>query len=148
MGWEGEGGRCGEYDGECLFDDDRDEDEYEEDKKNVDVEDGMGCTGERTSGGNPIQCCNVVHGLSFGGVGQKMLIVVPQAAAAIINNEDDCHCRGGHRASPLSGPSRPAGRCLLLLMLLTTVSGDGTRTFGAWEEGLCHCTHSLGSDQT
>jgi hypothetical protein len=48
-GREGDGGGCGQYDGECLFDDDRNEDEYKEDKKNDDVEDGMGCTGNTTS---------------------------------------------------------------------------------------------------
>jgi hypothetical protein len=32
-GWEGEGGGGGEYKGECLFDDDREEDEYDDDNE-------------------------------------------------------------------------------------------------------------------
>ena len=32
-GREGEGGGGGEYEGECLFDDDRDEDKYDEDNE-------------------------------------------------------------------------------------------------------------------
>jgi hypothetical protein len=33
---------------------------------------------------------------------------------------------------PPSGPSRPAGRRLSLLMSPTTVDGGGTRAFGLW----------------
>ncbi len=58
-GWKGEGGVGGEYDGECLFDDDRDDDKYNNDDKYDDVEDGNGSRGEWMMGG--IQLCLSRH---------------------------------------------------------------------------------------
>ncbi len=52
-GREGEGGRRGEYDGECLFGDNCDNDEYDNNNKTTTRKMGRGCTGERTTGGNP-----------------------------------------------------------------------------------------------
>jgi hypothetical protein len=51
-GWEGEGRGGGYYDGECLFDDGRNDDEYDDDNKYDDMEDERGCTEEQMMGGN------------------------------------------------------------------------------------------------
>ncbi len=87
--------------------------------------------GKQTTVGNPIQHRNVVHRPPFGGVEHKMSIICPHAAT-IIDNDDDCCCGGGASCLPPFGPSCPAGRRSLLLMLPTMVNGGGTRTFGAW----------------
>jgi hypothetical protein len=53
MGWEGKGGGGGEYEGECLFQDDRDNDKYNDNNEYNDEEDGKGSRGEADDGGNP-----------------------------------------------------------------------------------------------
>jgi hypothetical protein len=52
-GQEGEGRGGGYYDRECLFDDGRDDEEYDDDNEYDDAEDGRGRAEERTTGGNP-----------------------------------------------------------------------------------------------
>ncbi len=52
MGREGEGGGGGEYEGGCLFHDDHDEDEYDDDNECNGEEDGKGRVGELMTGGN------------------------------------------------------------------------------------------------
>jgi hypothetical protein len=52
-GQEGEGGVGGKYDGECLFDNDHNDDEYNDKDKCNNAEDGNGLRGERMMGGNP-----------------------------------------------------------------------------------------------
>jgi hypothetical protein len=134
-GWEGEGGGGGEYDGECLFEDDSDDDEYDDDNEYNDVEDGKGFHRRADNGGeSDNDGCDVVRGQSFGSIRHRTLIVGPHAAAAIINNNDDNNRYRGGGASrpPPSGLSRPSGRRSLLSMSLTTVDGGGTRAFGVW----------------
>jgi hypothetical protein len=50
MGREGEGRGGGYYDGECLFDDDRDDVEYDDDNKYYNAEDGRGHAEEQIMG--------------------------------------------------------------------------------------------------
>jgi hypothetical protein len=52
-GQEGEGRGGWYYDGECLFDDGRDDDEYDDDNKYGDAEDGRGHAEKQMTGGNP-----------------------------------------------------------------------------------------------
>jgi hypothetical protein len=135
-GREGEGGGGGEYKGECLFHNNRDKDEYDNDKEYNDKEDGKGLHRGVDSGGKSnYKCCNVICRPSFGGVGRRMLIVGPHTAAVVINDDDVDNNRrrgGGSSCPPPSGSSRPTGHRLLLSMLPTAVDGGGTRVFGAW----------------
>jgi hypothetical protein len=140
-GWEGEGGEVGNTagKGECLFNDDRNNDEYDDeydDEYEYDnTEDGKGsCGGADVGGESDKDGRNVVHGLSFGGVGHRTSIVGPHAATAIIGNNDNNNCRrsGGASCPAPSGPSCPTGCCLLLSMLPTAVNGSGRRALGVW----------------
>ncbi len=115
-GREGEGGGGGGYDGECLFDDDHDNDEYDEYDDNDDndeydsAEDEKGSrVGADDGGESDYDGRDVICGPSFGGVGHRASIVGPHAAAAVINDDDDNNRRRGGGAScpPLrSVPSR------------------------------------------
>jgi hypothetical protein len=109
MGWEGEGGGSWEYNWECLFDNDCDNNKYDDNNNNDNAEDGEGLHGGVVDGGeSDYDGCNIVHGSSFGGVGHRTLIIATHAAAAIIDdNDDDDHRRGGGGVScpPTSGPS-------------------------------------------
>jgi hypothetical protein len=88
-GWEGEGGGGGEYDRECPFDDDRDDNKYNDDNEYNNAEDGNGSRGGVDDGvESNYNGHDVVSEPSFGGVGQRTLIVRPHAAAAIINDND------------------------------------------------------------
>ncbi len=135
-GREGEGGGGGEYEGECLFDDDRDEDEYDDDNKYDDEEDGKGSRGGADDGGeSDYDGRDVVRGPSFGSVGRRMSIDGPHAAATVIddNNFDNDRRRGGGApCPPPSGPPHPAGRRSSSSMSPIAVDGGGTRAFGAW----------------
>jgi hypothetical protein len=72
-GWEGEGGGGGEYKGECLFQDDRDDDKYDDDNEYNNEEDGKGLPWGADDRGEPdYNGRKVVHGLSFGDVGQRI----------------------------------------------------------------------------
>ncbi len=132
---EGEGGGGGEYDGECLFDDDRDDYEYDEDDEYNHAEDGKGSRGGADDEGESnYDGRNVVRGPSFGGVGHSTSNVGPHAAAAVIDDDDDddyCRRGGGSSSPPPSGRSRPAGRRSSLSMSQTAVDGGGTKAFGA-----------------
>ncbi len=113
-GWEGEGGGGGEYEGECLFDDNRDKDEYDDDNEHGDEEDGKGLReGVDDGGESNYDSRNIVRGPSFGSVGRRMTIDGPHAAATVINNDDfdnDRRRGGGASCPPPSGLSRPANR--------------------------------------
>ncbi len=98
------------WDGECLFDDDHNDNEYD------DTKDGKGSRGGADDGGeSDNDGRNVVRGPSFGGVGHRTSIVGPQAAAAITNDNDDKVCRHGGGASCPPPPVCPvpldAARC-------------------------------------
>jgi hypothetical protein len=59
-GWEGEWGRGGEYDGECLLDNDRNDDEYNNNDKTMTQRMERGRAGQWTTGGirlRWLQCC-------------------------------------------------------------------------------------------
>jgi hypothetical protein len=132
-GREGEGELGGEYDGECLFNDDRDDNEYDSDNEYDNAEDGKGLRGRADDGGeSDYNGRDVVRGPSFGGVGHRTSIVSPHAAAAVIhdNDDDERRCGGGALCPPLSGPSRSAGCRSSSSMLPTAVDGSGTRAFG------------------
>jgi hypothetical protein len=78
--WDGRGGGGGEvgYNGECLFDN-RDDDGNEH--GNNEVEDGKGSRGGADDEGETgNDGCNIVCGLSVGGMGQRMWMVAPHAA--------------------------------------------------------------------
>ncbi len=131
-GREGEGGGGGgEYKGECLFDDDRDEDKYNDDNKYDNEEDGKGSRRGADDGGESYyDGRDLVRGLSSGSVGQRMLIDDPHAASIIINDDD---FDNDWASCPLpSSPSRPAGHCSSSSMSPTAVDGGGTRAFRAW----------------
>ncbi len=105
MGWEGEGGGGGKYNGECLFDKKRNNDKYKNDDKYNNVEDGKGMRGGADDKGESnYSGRDVIRGPSFSGVGHRTSIVGPHAAAANIDNDDndeDCHQGGGCHAPPL-----------------------------------------------
>jgi hypothetical protein len=111
-GQQGEGGGRGwgggEYDSECLFDDDHFNDEYDEDNEYNGMEDGKGSRGGADNGGESnYDGRDVIRGLSFGGVGHRTSIVGPHAAAAIINKDDNNNHRRGGGASCPPPPVRP-----------------------------------------
>ncbi len=59
-GQEGEGQGGGEYDGECLLNNNHDDNEYDNDNKTMMQRMGRGCTGEWRMGGirlRWLQCC-------------------------------------------------------------------------------------------
>jgi hypothetical protein len=88
-GREGEGGGGGEYEGEYLFDDDRNEDEYDNDNEYYDKEDGKGSRGGADGGGeSDYDSRDVIRGPSFGSVGRRMSIDGPHATATVIDNDD------------------------------------------------------------
>ncbi len=118
-----------------MFHDDQDNDEYDNNNKYNDEEDGKGLHGGADDGGKSnYDGRDIVRGPSFGGVGWRMSIVGPHATAAVINDNKDNNCHRGGWAScpPTSGPSRPTRRCSLSLMSPTAVDGSGTRGFWAW----------------
>ncbi len=135
MGREGEGGGGGEYEGECLFHDIDDNNEYGNDKEYDNKEDEKRSRRVADDGGESNKDgCDVICGPSFGGVGWRMSIIGPHAAAAVINNDNvynNCRCGRGPSCPPTSGLSRPAGCRSLLSMLQTVVNGGGTRAFRA-----------------
>jgi hypothetical protein len=150
-GREGEGREGGYYDGEYLFDDGRDDDEYDDNNEYDDAEDGRGRAEERMMGESDYDG----RGTSFGGVGLRTSIVGPHAAAAVIHDDDvdgDHRRGGGALCPPPSVLSRPAGRRMSLSMSPTAVDGGGTRAFGAWSYAWWRrkvragCIHSSGSD--
>jgi hypothetical protein len=115
---------------EWLFHDNRDDNEYDNE------EDGKGSRGGTDDWGeSDYDCRDIVCGPSFGRVGQRMSIVGPHAAAAIIDDDevDNDRCRGeGASCPPPSGPSRPARFRSSSSMSPTAVDGGNTRAFGAW----------------
>ena len=93
----------GEYEGECLFDDDRDDDEYNHNNEYNDVEDGEGLLRGADDGGESnYNGRDIVRGPSFGGVRRRMLIVAPHAAAAVIDDDviNNDRRRGGGASCP------------------------------------------------
>ncbi len=100
-GQDGEGG--GEYDGECLFDDNHDDNEYYDNDESNGVEDRKGsCRGADSGGESNYDGCNVIYGPSFSGVEHRTLIVSPHATAAVINDNDNNNhrCGGGVSCPP------------------------------------------------
>ena len=72
-GREGEEGGGGEYEGECLFHDDRDDNECDDDNEYDDEEDGKGSRRGADDGGeSDYDGRDVVRGPSFGSVGRRM----------------------------------------------------------------------------
>ncbi len=135
MGWEGEGEGGGEYKEKCLFNEDCNEEEYDNNNKYNEEEDGKGlCGGADDGGKSDNDGRDVVRGLSFGSVGHRISIVGPHAATAIIDNNDDNDRRHGGGAScpPPSSLSRPAGRRSSLLVSPTAVDGGGMGAFRVW----------------
>ncbi len=93
-GGGGGGGQVGNtrWNGECLFNDDRDDKEYD------DAEDGKGSReGAEDGGESDNDGRDVVRGPSFGGMGHRTSIVSPHAAAAAIidDNDNNNRHRGG-----------------------------------------------------
>ncbi len=104
-GWDGrvrEGGG-GEYNGECLLDDDCDDNEYNNSNKMIMQRMERGCGGDGRRGESD-NGCNVVSGPSVRGVGRRTLNVSPHAATTIDDN-NDCCCGRGVSSPPLSDPS-------------------------------------------
>jgi hypothetical protein len=115
---EGGGGGDGEYNWECLFHNDRDDNEYNKDNKYDNKKDGKGLRRGAEDGGEfDYDGHDVVYGPSFSGMGWRMSIVGPHTTAAIINNDNvdnDCHCGGEVSClpPPLVRPVLPdATRC-------------------------------------
>ncbi len=116
-----------DYDGECLFNDNHGNKEYNNNNKYDDTEDGKGLHGGADDGGESnYNGCDFVCEPAVGDVEWRASIVGPHAA--IINNDDKEDCRH----APPSGTSRPTGCLSSSLMSPTTVNGGGTRAFGAW----------------
>ncbi len=100
------------WNGECLFEDDRKYNKYDN------VEDGKGSRGGADDGGeSDNDGRDVVRGPSFGGVGHRTSIVGPHAAAAIIedNYDNDCHHGGGASCPP---PLRSVPSCWTPLVVV------------------------------
>jgi hypothetical protein len=115
MGGE-ERGEGGEYDGECLYHNNRNDKKYNDDNKYNDKEDGKGLRRGADKGGESnFAGHDIVHRQSFSGVGWGMLIFGLHAAAAVINDKDvDNNCRSGGGVScppPLVGPVPPDAPC-------------------------------------
>ncbi len=79
-------GGGGEYDRECLLNDDHNNDECNNNDKTMMQRMGRGRMGEWMTRGICYDGRNVLSGPSVGGVGQRMLIV--GAAAAVDDNDD------------------------------------------------------------
>ena len=61
------------------------------------------CGGANNGGESNYNCPNIVCGLSFGGMGQRMLIIGRHAAATITNDDNDVdndRCPGGGASCP------------------------------------------------
>ncbi len=88
------------WNGECLFDDNRNDNKYNNNDEYNDAEDGKGSRGVADDGEeSDYDGHNVIRGPSFGGVGHRMSIVGPHAAsAAIIDNKDNNDLRRGGEA--------------------------------------------------
>jgi hypothetical protein len=99
------GGRRGggEYNGECLFDDDHGDKKYDNDDKYDSGEDGKGlCGGADNGGESDYDGRDVIRGPSFGSAGHRTSIIGPHAAAAVINDDNDNNPhRGGGALCPL-----------------------------------------------
>ncbi len=82
-GWRGGGG--GEYDGECLFDNNHINNKYNDDHEYDGVEDGKGSRGGADDGGESnYDGHDVIRRLSFGSVGHRTSIVGPHAVGGYI----------------------------------------------------------------
>jgi hypothetical protein len=114
---EGERGGGGEYEGECLFDNDHDEDEYDDNNKYNNKEDGNGSRGGADDGGKSnYDGHDVIRGPSFGSMGQRTLINGPYATATFIDDDDFDNDRrrsgGASCPPPLVCPVLPDAACL------------------------------------
>ncbi len=107
-GREGEGGEGGEYSGECLFDDNHDNNKYNDNDEYNGTEDGKESRRVADDGGeSDYNGRDVIHRPSFGSRGHRTSIVGPHAAAAVINNNDHNNRRHGGGASCPPLPVRP-----------------------------------------
>ncbi len=90
------------WNGECLVNNDREDDKYDYDNEYEDAEDGKGsCGGVDDGGESDNDGRDVVRGLSFGGMGHRTSIVSPHATTAVIDdNDDNNHRRGGGALCP------------------------------------------------
>ncbi len=103
------------WNGECLFNNDRDDRKYDN------AEDGKGsCGGADDGGESNNDGRNVVRGPSSGGMGHRTSIVGPHATAAIIdNNDDNDRRRGGGASCPPPLWSIPSRRTPLVVVDVT-----------------------------
>jgi hypothetical protein len=130
-GREGEGGEVGNmmWNGECLFNDNCNDNEYD------DAEFGKGSRGERTMGGNPT---TTVATLSAGrpsaawGIRHRSSALTPPPSSLTTTTTMIAAAVGGHRAPPPSGLSRSVRCRSSLSMLPTVVNVSGTGAFGLW----------------
>jgi hypothetical protein len=153
MGWVGEGGGGEKYKGECLFHNNHNKDEYNNDNKYNDKEDGKGShDGVDDGGESNYDGRDVIRRPSFGGVGRRMLIVSPHTAAAIMDNNNianNCRRSGGRHAPPLRSV---LSHWMPLVVNDVTNRGWWWRHEGVWgvvvcgveEEGPRCCTHLSG----
>jgi hypothetical protein len=170
----GRGGGGGEYNGECLFDDDSDDneynndDEYDIDNEYDNAEDGKGSRRRADGTGN---LTTTVATLSAGclsvawGIGCQSLAPTPPPPSLMMMMMTlmITAVMGGCRAPPLcSAPSRRTPLVVVPSRLMPLIIFDVTdrrrwrRHKGVWgvvvcmveEEGPRHCTHSSGSDPT
>ncbi len=153
-GREVEWGVGGEYNRECLFDDDGDDDEYDDDNEYDNTEDGKGARGGADEGGeSDYDCRDVIRGPSFGGMGHRTSIVGPHASAPVIDDTTTiAAAMGGRRAPPPPVRLVPpdAARCCRCRRTRSTVVARGRsgcgRTRGGGEGVWRHCTRLAGSD--
>jgi hypothetical protein len=104
MGQEGEGGVGGEYDRECLFDDDRDDDKYNDNNEYNNVEDGNGSRGERMMGGNPtmtVTMSSAGRPLATWGIGHRSLAPTPPPLSSTTTTTMIAAAMGGASCPPL-----------------------------------------------
>jgi hypothetical protein len=116
MGWEGERGG-GEYDGECLFEDDCEDDEYDNNDEYDGTEDGKGHAGERMMGENPtmtVATSSAGHPLVVWGIGHQSLAPMPPPPSSTMMTTKIAAVVGGHRARPL----RSVLSCRMLLVIV------------------------------
>jgi hypothetical protein len=111
------------WNGECLFDNNRNNNEYNN------VEDGNGLRrGAEKKGESDYDSRDVIRGPFFGGVGHRTSIVGPHATATVIDNNNsafikdnvDNNCRSGGGAScPPPLRSIPSRRMLFVIVNVT-----------------------------
>ncbi len=106
-------GGGGEYDGECQFDDNHVNDEYDDDNEYDGVEDGKGSRGGADDGGESnYDGHDVIRGPSFGGmgawgIGHQSLAPTPPLPSSTKLTTTIAAVVGGRHAPPLrSIPSR------------------------------------------